>query len=43
MRHIRIYEEYTDDELMDLLGTMRSIGQSRVDLDVDYGPFKGMG
>lgn len=43
MRHIKIYEEYSDGELRDLLGDMRSIGQSRVNLDIDYGPFKGMG
>ena len=43
MRHIKIYENYSDDELKDLLGDMRSVGQSRVNLDIDYGPFKGMG
>lgn len=43
MRHIKIYEEYSDEELADLLGDMRSVGQSRVNLDIDYGPFKGMG
>ena len=43
MRHIQIYEDYSDDELKDLLGDMRSVGQSRVNLDIDYGPFKGMG
>jgi hypothetical protein len=43
MRHIKIYEDYSDDELADLLGDMRSVGQSRVNLDIDYGPFKGMG
>ena len=43
MRHIKIYENYSDDELADLLGDMRSVGQSRVNLDIDYGPFKGMG
>lgn len=43
MRHIKIYEDYSDDELKDLLGDMRSVGQSRVNLDIDYGPFKGMG
>jgi len=43
MRHIQIYEDYSDDELNDLLGDMRSVGQYRVNLDIDYGPFKGMG
>ena len=43
MRHIKIYENYSDDELEGLLGDMRSVGQSRVNLDIDYGPFKGMG
>ena len=43
MRHIQIYEDYSDDELMDLLGDMRSVGQSTIPLDIDYGPFVGMG
>ena len=43
MRHIKIYEDYSDDELKDLLGDMRSVGQSRVNLDIDYGPYHGMG
>jgi len=43
MRHIKIYENYSDEELKDLLGDMRSVGQSRVDLDIDYGPYVGMG
>ena len=28
MRHIKIYEDYSDGELKDLLGDMRSVGQS---------------
>jgi hypothetical protein len=43
MRHIKIYEEYSDDELKDLLGDMRSVGQSVIPLDINYGPFTGMG
>ena len=43
MRHIKIYEDYSDDELKDLLGDMRSVGQSRVNLDIDYGPYHVMG
>ena len=43
MRHIKIYEEYSDDELNDLLGDMRSVGQSTIPLDINYGPFTGMG
>ena len=43
MRHIQIYEDYSDDELEGLLGDMRSVGQSRVNLDIDYGPYHGMG
>jgi uncharacterized protein YejL (UPF0352 family) len=26
MRHIKIYEEYSDDELKDLLGDLESVG-----------------
>ena len=43
MRHIKIYEDYSDDELNDLLGDMRSVGQSTIPLDINYGPFSGMG
>jgi hypothetical protein len=43
MRHIKIYEDYSDDELKDLLGDMRSVGQSVIPLDINYGPFTGMG
>ncbi len=43
MKHIKIFEDYSDDELNDLLGDMRSVGQSTIPLDIDYGPFVGMG
>jgi hypothetical protein len=43
MRHIKIYEDYSDDELKALLGDMRSVGQSTIPLDIDYGPYVGMG
>ena len=43
MRHIKIYEDYSDDELNDLLGDMRAVGQSVIPLDINYGPFIGMG
>ena len=43
MRHIKIYENYSDDELNDLLGDMRAVGQSVIPLDINYGPFIGMG
>ena len=43
MRHIKIYEDYSDDELKDLLGDMRSVGQSVIPLDINYGPYVGMG
>jgi hypothetical protein len=43
MRHIKIYEDYSDDELNDLLGDMRSVGQSVIPLDINYGPYVGMG
>jgi uncharacterized protein YejL (UPF0352 family) len=43
MKHIKIYEDYSDDELNDLLGDMRSVGQSTIPLDINYGPFTGMG
>ena len=43
MRHIKIYEDYSDEELKALLGDMRAVGHSRVPMDIDYGPFTGMG
>ena len=43
MKHIKIYEDYSDDELNDLLGDMRSVGQSTIPLDINYGPYVGMG
>jgi hypothetical protein len=35
MRHIKIYEDYSDEELKDLLGDMRSIGQSLTEEEED--------
>lgn len=38
MKHIRIYEEYSDEELQDLMGDLKSIGLSYApELGVDYG------
>ena len=39
MRHIKIYEEYSDDELTDLLGDLKSVGQTpfKPQLGKDYG------
>ena len=28
MKHIKIYEDYTDDEIRDLIGDLRSVGQA---------------
>lgn len=35
MRHIEIYEDYSDDELKDLRGDMRSVGQSLTEEEED--------
>ena len=38
MRHIKIYEEYSDEEIKDLMGDLKSIGLSYApELGVDYG------
>ena len=38
MRHIKIYEEYSDEELQDLMGDLKSVGLSYAPgLGVDYG------
>jgi len=39
MRHIKIYEDYSDDEIKDLLGDLKSIGQTpfKPQLGKDYG------
>ena len=34
MKHIKIYEEYTDDELRDLMGDLSSVGHHKVQFDV---------
>lgn len=44
MRHIKIYEDYTDDELRDLLGDLHGVGHIKVDFDVvfnDYPEIEG--
>ena len=43
MKHIKLYEEYSDDEIRDLVGDLQTVGLSRVPLDIDYGPYRGMG
>jgi len=43
MKHIKLYEDYTDDEIRDLVGDLQNVGLSRVPLDIDYGPYRGMG
>ena len=35
MKHIKIYEEYTDDELRDLMGDLSSVGHHKVQFDVE--------
>jgi hypothetical protein len=42
MRHIKIYEDYSDDELMDLLGDMKSIGQAELRIEIKDGHRSGM-
>ena len=39
MKHIKIYENYSDDELTDLLGDLKSVGQTpfKPQLGRDYG------
>ena len=36
MRHIKIYEDYTDDELSDLIGDLRGVGHHKVDFDINF-------
>jgi hypothetical protein len=35
MKHIKLYEEYTDEELRDLMGDLSSVGHHKVQFDVD--------
>ena len=38
MKHIKIYEEYSDDELNDLIGDLESVGHKhRIEFGKDYG------
>ncbi len=34
MKHIKIYEEYTDDEIRELVRDLHSVGQHKLDSDV---------
>jgi len=43
VKHIKLYEDYSDEDLKDLIGDLRSVGHSRVPMEIDYGPFTGMG
>ena len=36
MKHIKIYEDYTDDELSDLIGDLRGVGHHKGDFDVEF-------
>lgn len=35
MKHIKIYEEYTDEEIRELMGDLHSVGHHKVQFDVD--------
>ena len=38
MKHVKIYEEYSDDELNDLIGDLESVGHKhRIEFGKDYG------
>ena len=36
MKHIQLFEDYTDDELRDLIGDLRGVGHHKVDFDVTF-------
>jgi hypothetical protein len=36
MKHIKIYEDYTDEEIRDLVGDLQGIGHHKVDFDVSF-------
>jgi hypothetical protein len=36
MKHIKIYEEYTDDEIKDLIGDLDKVGHHKVDFNVEF-------
>ena len=36
MKHIKIYEDYTDDELSDLIGDLRGVGHHKVDFNIEF-------
>ena len=38
MKHVKLYEEYSDDELNDLIGDLESVGHKhRIKFGKDYG------
>jgi hypothetical protein len=36
MKHIKIYEDYTDEEIRGLVGDLQGIGHHKVDFDVSF-------
>ena len=38
MKHIKIYEEYTDDEIKSLIGDLHSVGHHKLEFDVKEHP-----
>jgi hypothetical protein len=36
MKHIKLFEDYTDEELRDLIGDLRGVGHHKVDFSVEF-------
>ena len=36
MKHIQLFEDYSDEELRDLIGDLRGVGHHKVDFDVTF-------
>ena len=36
MKHIKIYEDYTDEELSDLIVDLRGVGHHKVDFNIEF-------
>lgn len=36
MKHIKLFEDYTDDELRDLIGDLRGVGHHKVNFDITF-------
>ena len=42
MRHIKLFEDYSEEEIRDLIGDLRGVGHHKVDFDVTFDDYPEM-